>query len=93
MERTMQVIEMTGTIDEHRQLRLDGTLPVSGPVRVRILVLYPLGEEHDESEWLEAAARNPSFAFLSEPEEDIYTLGDGEPFHDEIQGGSRSLSL
>ncbi len=84
MEGTMTAIEMTGTIDEHRQLQLDGTLPISGPVRVRILVLYPLSEEWDEMEWLQAAARSPAFAFLSDPEEDIYTLADGEPFHDEV---------
>ena len=84
MEGTMTAIEMTGIIDEHRQLRLDGILPVPGPVRVRVLVLYPLSEEWDEIEWLQAAARNPVFAFLSDPEEDLYTLADGKPFHDEV---------
>ena len=84
MESTMTAIEMTGTIDEHRQLRLDGTLPVPGPVRVRVLVLYPLSEEWEEMEWLQAAARNPAFAFLSDREEDLYTLADGEPFRDEV---------
>jgi hypothetical protein len=80
MEGAMTAIEMTGTIDEHHQLRLDGTLPVPGPRRVRVLVLYPLSEEWDEMEWLQAATRNPAFAFLSAPEEDLYTLADGEPF-------------
>jgi len=84
MEGTMTAIEMTGTIDEHRQLRLDGILPVPGPVRVRVLVLYPQSEEWDEIEWLQAAARNPAFAFLSDTEEDLYTLADGKPFHDEV---------
>ena len=84
MEGAMTAIEMTGTIDEHRQLRLDGTLPVPGPMRVRVLVLYPLSEEWDEMEWLRAAARNPAFAFLSDLEEDLYTLADGKPFHDKV---------
>ncbi len=84
MESTMTAIEMTGIVDEQRRLRLDGILPVHGPVRVRVLVLYPLGEEEDEMEWLQAAAHNPVFAFLSNPEEDIYTLTDGEPFHDKV---------
>jgi len=79
----MAAIEMTGTIDEHHQLRLDGTLPVPGPMRVRVLVLYPLSGEWDEMEWLRAAARNPAFAFLKDPEEDLYTMADGKPFHDE----------
>jgi len=30
----------------------------------------------DEMEWLRAAAANPAFDFLKEPEEDIYTLAD-----------------
>jgi hypothetical protein len=40
-------------------------------------------EEIDESEWLKAAANNPVFAFLYDPEEDIYTLADGKPVDDE----------
>ena len=84
MESTMTAIEMMGTIDEHQQLQLDGTVPVPGPMRVRVIVLYPLDEEWDESEWLQAAASNPAFDFLKDPEEDIYSLSDGEPFCDEV---------
>ena len=84
MEGELTAIEMTGTIDEHHQLQLDGQLPVAGPMRVRVLVLYPLDEEWDEAEWLQAASRNPVFANLSDPEEDIYTLADGKPFHDQV---------
>jgi len=36
-----------------------------------------------ETEWLPAAAANPSLDFLKDPEEGIYTLSDGEPFYDE----------
>jgi Uma2 family endonuclease/Flp pilus assembly protein TadD len=39
--------------------------------------------EIDEREWLRSAASNPAFDFLKDPEEDIYTLADGKPFHDE----------
>jgi len=39
-------------------------------------------EEIDEDEWLHAAANNPVFDFLKDPEEDIYTLADGKPFND-----------
>ena len=38
-------------------------------------------EEIDEQEWLKAAANNPVFDFLKDPEEDIYTLSDGKPFN------------
>ncbi len=84
MEVAMTAIETTGIIDEHHQLQLDSLLPIPGPMRVRIIVLYPRSDEWDETEWLQAAARNPAFAFLNDSEEDIYSLADGEPFHDEV---------
>jgi hypothetical protein len=84
METAMTAIEMTGSIDENRQLQLDGSLPVSGPMRVKVIVMYPLNDEWDETEWLQAAAQSPAFSSLSDPEEDIYSLADGEPFRDEV---------
>jgi hypothetical protein len=83
MTDALQAIEMMGTIDEHRQLRLDGDLPVPGPMRVRVLVLYPLPEARDGTEWLQAAAANPAFASLGDPAEDLYTPTDGRSFHDQ----------
>jgi PHD/YefM family antitoxin component YafN of YafNO toxin-antitoxin module len=38
--------------------------------------------ELEEYEWLKNAIRNPAFDSLNDPEEDIYTLADGKPFHD-----------
>ncbi len=84
MDSPLTAIEMMGMIDEHHQLRLDESLPVSGPKRVRVIVLYPLNDAWDEMEWLHAAASNPAFADLAEPDEDIYSLADGLPFHDEV---------
>ena len=46
--------------------------------------VYPSGDEWDETEWLRAAARNPAFDLLSNPEEDIYSLEDGRPFYDQV---------
>jgi hypothetical protein len=83
MEVTLNAIETTGTVDEHQRLQLDEALPVPGPIRVRVIVLYPSAEEWDEGEWLRAAARNPAFANLDAPEEDIYSLADGAPFRDQ----------
>ena len=77
----LTAIEVAGTIDGNRQLQLDSLLPISGPMRVRVLVLYPLTDEWDELEWLRAAARNSAFDYLNDPKEDIYSLADGEPFH------------
>ena len=87
MQTPMSAIEMTGIVDENSQLKLDGLLPFSGPKRVRIIVLSSIDDEFDEIDeatWLRAAARNQAFAFLEHPDEDIYSLADGRPFHDEI---------
>ena len=40
--------------------------------------------ETAEAEWIRAAARNPAFDFLNDPEEDIYSMADGTPFHDQV---------
>jgi hypothetical protein len=83
MEIAAKAIETTGTIDAQRQLVLDRPLPVVGPTRVRVIILLPEEADIDEMEWLQAAVANPAFDFLKEPEEDIYTLADGRPFHDQ----------
>ena len=80
MERALKAIEIRGTIDDQRRLHLDEPLPISGPSRVRVIILFSDREEIDEQEWLRAVAANPAFDFLKEPEEDIYTLADGKPF-------------
>ncbi len=80
MDTTLTAIETTATIDENRQIHLDSPLPVAGPMRVRVIVLYPLAEEIDEATWLYAASRSPAFTSLHDSSEDIYTLSDGKPF-------------
>jgi hypothetical protein len=46
--------------------------------------MYPLIEGVEEDEWLRAAAINPVFHDLENPQEDIYSLEDGEPFGDQV---------
>ncbi len=82
MDVTVKAIETTGTIDAQHRLLLDELLPVAGPTKVRVIILLPEEADIDEKEWLYAAANNPAFDFLKEPEEDIYTSEDGRPFHD-----------
>ena len=36
----------------------------------------------NEAEWLKASLNNPAFAYLHDPEEDIYTISDGKPFYE-----------
>lgn len=79
----MKAIETTGTIDRERRLLLDEPLPIAGPSRVRVIILVTEDTDITEQDWLAAASANPSFDFLKEPSEDIYTLVDGKPFHDQ----------
>jgi hypothetical protein len=83
METGIKAIETGGTIDAQHQLVLDEPLPIAGPARVRVIILLPEEADIDEREWLRAAAADPAFDFLKEPEEDIYTLADGRPFCDQ----------
>ena len=82
MKAPTQAIETTGTIDVQHQLVLDGALPITGPTRVRVIILVPEESDISETEWLQAAAANPAFDFLKDPKEDIYALSDGRPFYD-----------
>ena len=79
----LKAIEMVGTIDKERRLHLDEPLPPVGPSRVRVIILIPEEADLNEQEWIQAAVTNPAFDFLKAPEEDIYTLADGKPFHDQ----------
>ena len=83
MKAATKAIKTIGTIGAQHQLVLDEPLPVVGPTRVRVIVLMPEESDIDEVAWLRAAAANPAFDFLKEAEEDIYTLADGRPFHDQ----------
>jgi len=61
-----------------------GTLTRDAIVKAaRVSHLLPEDTDISETEWLQAAAANPSLDFLKDPEEDLYTLSDGEPFYDE----------
>lgn len=84
METPFTAIELEGTVDKHRRLQLDDLLPIQGPKRVRVIVLYSSLDELDEELWLKAGKQNPAFDFLKDPEEDIYSPHDGKPLRDEI---------
>jgi hypothetical protein len=79
----MNAIETTGIVDAQHQLRLDEPLPIAGQSRVRVIVLVPDEVDISESSWTKAIANNPSFDFLKDAAEDIYTAADGKPFHDQ----------
>jgi hypothetical protein len=78
-----RAIERVGIVDARHQLVLDEPLPIAEATRVRVIVLFADDTEIGEEEWLHAATTNPSFEFLKDPAEDIYTIEDGKPFHDQ----------
>ena len=79
----LKAIEMSGRVDEQHRLQLDRPVPIGGPSSVRVIILVNEDPDLDEASWLHAAATNPAFAFLGDPREDIYSLKDGTPFHDQ----------
>jgi hypothetical protein len=78
----MRAIEVSGKINAQGQFQLDQLLAFAPDSRVRAILLFHETAEDEELEWLKLAANNPTFQFLNDPEEDIYTLEDGEPCYD-----------
>ena len=83
MENAKKAIETPATINSPQQLTLDDPLPITCPTQVRVIIMIPDDTDIDEKEWLRAASSNPAFDFLKDAREDIYTLSDGKPFHDQ----------
>jgi hypothetical protein len=83
MSTGFRAVELEGAIDEQHRLHVEESLPDAPPGRVRVLVLIPETDEPSEAEWLRAMATNPAFDFLNDPAEDMYSLADGKPFHDQ----------
>ncbi len=77
----MKAIEVVGTIEEGRRVRLDEPLPIGVGGRVRLIILAA-EDEPSEQEWLQAARQGAAFDDLNAPEEDRYTMLDGKPFDD-----------
>jgi hypothetical protein len=76
----MKSIACAGTINANGELVLDEPLPQNQPSRVQIVILFPESPASPDLtpvQWNKIATNNPSFAFLHDPEEDIYTLEDG----------------
>ena len=78
----MRAIETTGILNTQGQIQLDHPIPQKKERFVRVILLMP-EEELNEQTWLTAVSNNPSFAFLHDPEEDIYSLKDGQPVTNE----------
>ena len=73
----MKAIEITGSINEQGNVELDQLLTVTESIRFRGILLFP--DRDEAQEWSLSALRTSAIDFLSDPEEDIYTLEDGKP--------------
>ena len=73
----MRAIEINAKTDIHGHLKLNYPLHKSEQ-NVRVIILV----DEEEQLWLNAVSLNPAFDFLKEPEENIYSMNDGEPFND-----------
>jgi hypothetical protein len=79
----MRAIEIDSTTDESGVLRIEYQLDQSErPVRVLILLDEEDSSTDDERLWMRSVSKNPAFAFLADPEEDVYGPEDGEPLSD-----------
>ena len=78
----MKAIEINSKTDKHGHLRINYPLnKKNSKVRVIILLIED-NESEEEKLWMQSISNNPSFDFLKEPEENIYSLDDGEPIND-----------
>ncbi len=77
----MRAFETISKTDEKGVLKLD--IPLEAKDRsVKIIILISDNEDIEEQLWLNSISNNPTFDFLKDKEEDIYSLLDGKPFSD-----------
>jgi hypothetical protein len=78
----MKATEINSRTDKTGHLKIDYKLDKSERnVRVIILINDDISDQDEENLWLNSISTNPSFDFLSDSSEDIYSLKDGEPFN------------
>ena len=85
----MQTIKTTGIIDNNNIIKINKTISkqfINKSVQILIIIQddNEQTDEIDEQLWLKSITENLAFEFLSEQEEDIYSLTDGKPFEYEI---------
>ena len=52
--------------------------------------IEPISEIEVERLWLSSISKNPAFDFLCDPEEDVYSQKDGEPFDNLEQNSTKN---
>ena len=74
----MKAIELKAKIDENGHLKIDIPLKITNK-KVKVIVLFPEDDGFEDEEWLHGVSSSPSFDFLKEDAEDIYSILDGKP--------------
>jgi len=77
----MKALEIKTKTDKEGRLQIEQNLKQPN-LAVRVLILFDEENEDEEQQWLKAIAKNPSFDFLNDPDENIYTLKDGKSLDD-----------
>jgi len=78
----MQAIEAFGHIDNNGSLQISTPLPLKEG-DVKLIIMYSESEAMAEEQlWLKSVSDNPTFDFLKNQEEDIYSSDDEKPLHD-----------
>ncbi|MAO65174.1 MAG: hypothetical protein CL666_09260 [Balneola sp.] len=80
----MKAIELKAKTDEQGSLKIDHQVGVKDQ-EVRVLVLIDdqnFSDKEQEEEWVRNIANNPSFDFLNDPAEEVYSIKDGKPIDD-----------
>ncbi len=79
----MKAIEINSKTDKSGHLKINYKLDKSNR-NVRILILMDDSNDKIDEEklWMDSISKSPSFDFLKDISEDIYSLNDGEPFND-----------
>jgi hypothetical protein len=81
--KPMKAIEIKSKTDSRGLLKIDCDLKKSNSrVKVIILIENDQKEKDEEILWMQSISSNPSFNYLNDPAEDIYSITDGEPIDD-----------
>ena len=79
----MKAIEVTGSVNEEGYVAFDQPIANAKPLRFRGILLLPDSIDSQHQEWSPSAISASVRDWLNDPEEDLYTLEDGEPIDDE----------
>ena len=77
----MKAEEVIAIVDDKGILHVERPLQIKSK-KVKLIVLAQEDDITDE-EWIKFLSINPTFDFLKDEAEDIYTIHDGKPFNRE----------